>query len=500
MEWFTVDKAGLAKLLEKRGKAFALHELIQNAWDTDATHVNVTIAPVANKPFAEIIVEDNDPRGFSSLAHAFTLFAESEKKGDPTKRGRFNLGEKLVLALCTEASITSTKGSIVFDASGRSTSKRKTERGSVFRGLMRMTREEYTDVIAALDTLIAPDHCVTTINGKRLGARGFVCAFECTLPTEKADDEGILRRTARKTRVTLHEVSPGETATIYEMGIPIVETGDKWHCNIHQKVPLAIDRENVTPAYLRELRTYVLNETFAMLKGEEDATAAWVRDASADERAAPAAVERVLTERFGEKRVAFDPSDPEANKLAVSQGYTVIPGGALSAGEWRNVRTSNAALPAGKVTPSPKPFSPDGSPLKMLARDKWTAGMKDIAAFASAIGALVIGGGATVTVDIANDTGWPFAAVFGQRCITFNAGRLGHRWFDKGRRDPDVLRLIIHELAHHYSSDHLSKEYHDALCKVGARVTIAALEQPELFVSQADAALPPEPTFSGASA
>jgi hypothetical protein len=36
MQWFDVDKQGLAKLLERRGKAFAIMELIQNAWDTNA--------------------------------------------------------------------------------------------------------------------------------------------------------------------------------------------------------------------------------------------------------------------------------------------------------------------------------------------------------------------------------------------------------------------------------------------------------------------------------
>jgi hypothetical protein len=371
---------------------------------------------------------------------------------------------------------------VIFDPAGRRVSKRKTERGSAFRGLMRMTRSEYDEVMGALDTLIAPDHVATIINGKRLGARGFVRAFECTLPTEIADEEGVLRRSARKTRVTLHEVRPGETATIYEMGIPIVETGDKWHVNVHQKVPLNVDRDNVTPAYLRELRTYVLNETFQLLKGEDDATAAWVRDASSDERVVPAAVDKVLTERFGEKRVIDDPSDPQGTKMAMSQGYTVIPGGSLSASEWRNVRSSGTALPAGKVTPSPKPFSPDGDPLKMLPRERWTAAMNDIAAFASALGEIVIG--KPITVDIANDVGWPFGACYGQRRITFNAGRLGHSWFDGGRKDPDVLRLIIHELAHEYASDHLSKEYHDALCKVGARVAVAALTDPSLFASE----------------
>lgn len=509
VDWFTVDKQGLAKLLDKRGKAFAIFELIQNPWDTRAKLVVVTIEPVPGQPLAHVTVTDDDPDGFKNLAHAFTLFAESEKKGDPTKRGRFNLGEKLVLALCTEATISSTTGTIVFDADGRHASRKRTERGSVFSATMRMTRAEYEEVLTALQTLIPPPDVTTTINGEVLATRAVLREFECTLATEKSNDEGFVRPTTRKTLVTLHEVRPGEVAKVYEMGIPVVETGDRWHVNVHQKVPLNVDRDNVTPSYLRDLRVHVLNATFDMIRGEEQATAAWVRDAGADQRVEPEAFKHVFTERFGERPVIFDPTDREGTKDAMSQGYNVIPGGALSKGEWANVRATGVALPAGKVTPSPKPFTPGGQPLKMLDRDRWTASMTSIAAFASALGEIVIGD--PVTVEIANDTGWPFNACYGQRCITFNAGRLGHKWFDRGRKDADVLRLIIHELAHQYASDHLSREYHDALCKVGARVTRAALDTPTLFVdviasdSQTEPAVPdalpdpPPPVFAVAS-
>lgn len=44
MKWFEVDKQGLAKLLERRGKQFILYELIQNAWDENTTRVDVTLA------------------------------------------------------------------------------------------------------------------------------------------------------------------------------------------------------------------------------------------------------------------------------------------------------------------------------------------------------------------------------------------------------------------------------------------------------------------------
>jgi hypothetical protein len=54
MEWFTVDKEGLAQLLARRGKVFALYELIQNAWDTNAKHVCVDLHPSAGRPLVEV--------------------------------------------------------------------------------------------------------------------------------------------------------------------------------------------------------------------------------------------------------------------------------------------------------------------------------------------------------------------------------------------------------------------------------------------------------------
>ena len=58
--------------------------------------------------------------------------------------------------------------------------------------------------------------------------------------------------------------------SLYEMGLPIVETGDKWHVSVGQKVPLNRDRNNVRPAFLRAVRTLVLNEMHERLT-EEDA-------------------------------------------------------------------------------------------------------------------------------------------------------------------------------------------------------------------------------------
>jgi hypothetical protein len=52
--------------------------------------------------------------------------------------------------------------------------------------------------------------------------------------------------------------------------------------------------------------------------------------------------------RFGAKDVAYDPSDPEANKIAVSEGSTLLHGGHLPKGAWANVKSHGLILPAGR--------------------------------------------------------------------------------------------------------------------------------------------------------
>jgi hypothetical protein len=53
--------------------------------------------------------------------------------------------------------------------------------------------------------------------------------------------------------------------------------------------------------------------------------------------------------------------------------------------------------------------------------------------------------------------------------LVFNKFRLGGDWFERGITE-DVIRLLIHEFGHEFSPDHLSSDYHEALCKIGAKM------------------------------
>ena len=398
--WFDVDKQGLAKILERKGKEFALFELLQNAWDEPGVNqVKVTLE-YRGRNRAWLVVEDNAPEGFKDLRHAFTLFADSAKKANPEQRGRFNLGEKLVLAISEEVTIRTNSGGLRFDESGRHRLRAGECVGSRVECSLKMTAEQCQRIEAQVRKLISPQQIRTVFNGVPLEPRLPLQEFRATLPTEVASEEGYLRCVNRETTLRLYHVPSGETAILYEMGIPVVETGDKWHCDINQKVPLTLDRENIPPSFLRQVRVAVLNQMHAQLQ-PEDVNSEWVETAIASSDCTPVALHSYLRTRFGEKRVSFDPSDPEANKLAASQGYIVVHGSMMSAGAWKNARSARAILPAGQVTPGPKTWAGEGNPdartfCDWIPEAEWTEGMREIAGFAQRVAEKVLS--RTITV------------------------------------------------------------------------------------------------------
>lgn len=474
--WFEVDKEGLSKLLERRGKGWVVAELIQNAWDeSKTTRVEVELEPIPGRPLCRLTVLDNSPTGFRDLTHAYTLFAESYKKANEKQRGRFNLGEKLVLALCQTATISSTTGTIIFDADGRHNHpRRKRDAGTLFEAVINMTRDEFEEVSREIERLIPPANIETIFNGRPIPKRVPLVSTKGSLMTEVSNEQGILKRVRRETTINIYEMREGEVGYVYEMGIPVAETGDKFHADVQQKVPLNMERDALPETFLRELRAIILNAT-AHLLTQEEAASTWVADALEDDSVSPEAVKKAMDLRFGEKRVIFDPSDPEANALAVTKGYVVVAGGTLSKKQWANVKAAGAMLPAGQVTPSPKPFSPEGKPLKTLDPSQYEDRHRRMEAFARWVALRVLGH--DVSVIFATDPGWRFGGAYG-RSAPLYINALDSRFRGEINAE-DFIDFLIHEFGHEYESNHLSAKYFDALTKVGARVALAMCAEPK---------------------
>lgn len=470
--WFEVDKEGLSKLIERRGKAFVIFELVQNAWDSPgATRVEVELTYLGyNK--VRLVVTDDSPKGFSDLRHAFTLFAPSAKKGDPSLRGRFNFGEKLVLAICDRATVTSTTGQVAFESDGtRKRTRARTKSGTIFEATVRMTRGEMDEALIQARKLLAPVDVVTVVNDKTLERRHPDRSLaEVFLLTDVAGPDGVLKRRYNMAVVELHVVSRGERATLYELGIPVVELGDDpFHINVKQKVPLSLERDGVPPAYLRDLRGAVLDQARELIS-ETAAAGKWTQDAIEGSED-PSAVKELIAKRFGQAVIA-DPSDVEGTKLAASRGYTVIPGGAFTSDAWDKIRKAGVR-PAGQVTPSPRPFHPDGAPLVYITD-------VDYQAMRLAANTLHMAGeyaGVEVTVLFTKTPGWNFRAAYGKTSektgiVTYNLALLDEAFWESPARQ---FELIVHELGHH-AGGHLDEAYHKEICRIAGRAIAAAQE------------------------
>jgi hypothetical protein len=190
------------------------------------------------------------------------------------------------------------------------------------------------------------------------------------------------------------------------------------------------------------------------------------------------AINALMTAQYGEKRVGQDPSDREAEKIAISKGYALVPGGAFTKEQWANIKRAGALLPAGQVTPSPKPV---GNGLPLTPESDWSEDMRSRVQWIKMLAVKLLGH--SVIVQLTPLVTWPFEACYGKegQILTIGYGVLGKKWFIEKKTSKRVLGLMLHEFAHDRVSDHLSNDYHEEVNRLGCLAVDLALDQPELL-------------------
>ena len=478
--WLEVDIKGLAQILTNKGIARVVLEPISNALDTDATHIEVWFTQERGR--ATLTVVDDDPDGFADLREAYTLFAPSRRRDDPTKRGRFGLGEKELIAICAQGgaiSITSTTGTVHFTQSGRKKDATSRTSGTALQAEFRCNQDQAAEFRRLVRTLIVPptvtlEFHVEPDTTERIAPRPPAHTAKISLPTVVVDADGNLTMATRRTTVDFYEPNPGERATIYELGVPVVEHDGRWDLDVQQKVPLNTSRDNVPTSYLRRLRELMLNEAHEDL-GAKDMKRPWVADALA--KASDEALKDYVEKVHGANAVIYDPSSPESNKRAVDEGRPLVYGRSFNADTWKRIREADILQPAGKAIPVGVPTSVEGEP--PVDRAEWTTAMFALADYVGILAGHALGIDVKVEYHPAFGTApaGHYLAWYGGRTVTFNLGRLGRKWPEKATQQ-EVDELLIHELAHETATDHLTDRYLDAVCRIGARLRTcpAALE------------------------
>ena len=471
-EMFAVSVEGLRRLARRRGIARIVLELVQNSLDAASDEIRVSVETALGGRIA-LTVEDNAPHGWVNLEDAYTLFNPSAKGPDPVLRGRFNLGEKFFVSLTERCEISTISGGIVFE-NGRRAVKRKTGRasGTLIVAVLRATKEVAAEITSQLWQVIVPAGVSLVVNTKPVPVARVLASVSVSLQTEITDAEGVLRPRTRATRVDLLEPADGGPAWLYEMGIPICPSGgDRFHYNVHQRIPLGMDREAPSEGYWRSVRAAGLEAAAgAGLLTSAVTGDAWVREALDYRQISAGTAKAFATAAFGGKAVSYDPSDPEANHLAVASGFQVVHGGSLSKQAWEHLRAAEAILPAGRVTPSPKPFSPDGKPLRL--REPSPEEERTLGHMQGVAEVLI---GRKIAIRLADDPGWGFRGAYGQGELTINTAKFADDWWNL--KNPDrreqLEDFILHELGHEFEGNHLSDRYYRALTRLGAKLARA---------------------------
>jgi len=462
--WFEVDKNGLAQIQGDKPKTYILRELIQNAWDEDIKECEVTLQMLSGK--IKATVSDDSPEGFRDLTDSFTLFKETYKRSDPTKRGRFNLGEKQAIARCIYAYIETTKGAVVFDKYGRHTKRSKRAKGSMVEVLFHANRTDFQTILMTIKNYLPPKNIRFTLNGEHIPSREPKRIVSAMLMTENKEGQ-IFKRTTRKTEIHIHQANG--TAYLYEMGIPVTSIECKYSVEIQQKVPLSIDRETVPEAYLKDVYAEVLNAMANELQKEE-ASETWVRLGSEDERVQKETLKQVIEQRYGDKVVVANPFDRVSVDDALSHGYKAIYGSEMSKEEWNRIKEYELIPSSSQIFShefvSSTPYEPNEDMEKVSNLAK-----KIAERFLHTMIGTIFLRSPKATVGASYDTA--------TKILTFNVSKLGLGFFNPPVSER-VINLLIHELGHEKGM-HTETGYHETITDLAGKLVIVALREPDFF-------------------
>ena len=465
--WFTFSTEGFRVLQSSRPKADVAKELVSNGFDADA-NVVVLVRVVDDGVMMDV---QDDGEGFSNVSFAWDVMAANyEKRGNPEVRGRFNLGEKEIVSLCTWAKIMTVGTTVMFQEDGtREVVENGRKSGTHVQLLLPWKKRDAAEVVDGLSGIIPPEHLSYSVNGRIIFRPKVLVGWEASLTTvlQEGPDQPLRER---RRKVVMEIFQPlGKDAFLYEMGIPIQKIECFYSVNVQQKVPMPPNRDTVRESYLKRLYTEVLNATHGIMPEEEFAET-WVRTGIEDKRVKKAAVDSVIEHRYGgADKVVFASSNRDSNMQALDAGKILIQGRQLSGAERERLRD------VGGIKTSHQVFG-RAVDMMLTVMPESVPGNAEFSRWVGDIGRAV---GLRPTVSYVSDKNARMSACCTANTekpiVTFNVGLLGEDWFF-GRGEKQ-LRLIIHELGHAYGNGETGHGYTwgNSCAEIGARLALSGV-------------------------
>ena len=469
---FEVDTKGFAELHAGRPPWHFARELIANSFDEQITFCHVWLRKDGNKP-AILTVADDGP-GFAKLRDAYTLFGHTPKRGEPTARGRFNLGDKELAAIAKKMTIHTMSGTVEFGTDRKlyKWPKRKRAIGTQIEAHLSWTKDEVAEVLKMLNMFIPPVGIKFSVNDEvyddfrvdPVETRSVTGKLATTIFSN-----GAMRPTVRTTEIKFHEKQPLHTeerqAWLYEMGIPVQPIEGPYHVNVMQKIPLSPNREGASDAYLQDIYAFELEETAASLSDEE-VSQPWVRIATEDDLVTDETVQTIRDKRY-EDAVLWS-SDLEANQRALEDGKDVIHPRTMSPIE------RGRMVDVG-MTHSSASYGIAGRAIDPISDTEWTHQMVGLANLSQYLFKELYG--ESLVVNFINEPHNNMRAGFRNNQLVFNQSQFKAGEM-RDRNIPFLLALLGHEFGHRDGAVHDGGWINSAL-EATARIIKIAMARPQ---------------------
>jgi hypothetical protein len=465
-----VDHRGLQAIVRERGEVTLLDELVQNALDTDATEVTVEITSPSNNR-VRVVVTDNDPVGVPNLDDLNTLFAPSLKRGDPSKRGFMNVGEKLAVAYAVNGEIISTSGSRIVTVDEVKVGRKRTKVGTVVDLTFPLSKAVMAKMLDRAHRYLIGDSVKFTVNGEVVPSAAPTKTTKTTLG-RYVEKDGDMRISQLVTQLDLYELE-GRLPTVYVLGIPVEVVEDlPYSVDVRGRLKADMKRDQIPATELHRIKVAVA-DLIAEELTHQDVTG-WARETMAD--ASDAVVQRIVTETYGPNPMVPSVTDHQANLRAVEEGRTLIPSRAFSAAERERFRAVQVAVP----TFAPVTSTEYGDTAKGLLTDaipeaKWTKDASHVVDYARDLFAHLFPG-KTLAVTIYGGKQGDCIAAMGRdgdtARLSLNQGDVGWGWFAPSNTRA-VVGTLIHEFAHFEADGHgHSYRWGCACADIGARAAL----------------------------
>lgn len=270
-DWFELSHEGWRRLSSTRPLGRLLLEAIQNAFDARASLVSVTLSA------DRIDVIDDADAGFDDERLVYTVFL-SEKRADPTRRGRMGRGLKELIAPMDEARVETVGKTVEFTANGRRSYDNDRVRGTHL-SLRRSFRDDELDAARELlRTCIPPKGVTLRIDGRQVRRPRLVLTLpSCELETVVVD-EGVERAVLRSAVVTVYAPRKGETPHLFELGLPVERWDVPFHVDVAQRVPLLEGRDGVPERFKLAVKATLLEAMMHRYMDKRDLRADWVQE------------------------------------------------------------------------------------------------------------------------------------------------------------------------------------------------------------------------------